>query len=62
MMQEHLQILLFSIMSDVLPTVGDLGAGGGHYSTWLNETGLVRAYAFDGIPEIEEVMPEKFTK
>lgn len=29
-------------------TVADFGAGGGQYSTWLNETGLVKAFAFDG--------------
>jgi len=29
-------------------SMGDFGAGGGHYSTWLNETGLVQAFAFDG--------------
>jgi len=26
----------------------DFGAGGGQYSTWLNETGLIDAFAFDG--------------
>jgi 2-polyprenyl-3-methyl-5-hydroxy-6-metoxy-1,4-benzoquinol methylase len=29
-------------------TMGDFGAGGGHYSKWLNETGLIQAFAFDG--------------
>jgi len=29
-------------------SIADFGAGGGQYSTWLNETGLVAAYAFDG--------------
>lgn len=29
-------------------SVADFGAGGGRYSTWLNETGLVHAFAFDG--------------
>lgn len=36
-------------------TVGDFGAGSGHYATWLNDTGLVKAYAFDGSPDIELV-------
>jgi len=34
--------------SDAIFTVGDFGAGGGQYSTWLNETGLLQAFAFDG--------------
>lgn len=29
-------------------SIADFGAGGGQYSTWLNETGLVYGYAFDG--------------
>jgi hypothetical protein len=36
-------------------TIGDFGAGGGHYSTWFNETGLVFSRAFDGTPEIESI-------
>lgn len=28
--------------------LGDFGAGGGQYSTWLNETGLITSFAFDG--------------
>jgi len=28
--------------------LADFGAGGGQYSTWLNETGLLQAFAFDG--------------
>jgi hypothetical protein len=32
-------------------SLGDFGAGGGQYSTWLNETGLMKAFAFDGTPE-----------
>eukprot|EP00439_Symbiodinium_sp_Y106_P073657 s1439_g13.t3 len=35
--------------------VCDLGAFGGHYSEWLNDTGLVSAYAFDAIPGVEEI-------
>merc|ERR1740123_2580754 len=34
--------------SDNPMSVADFGAGGGHYSVWLNETGLVEAFAFDG--------------
>merc|ERR1712157_483135 len=33
--------------------VADFGAGGGHYSTWMNETGLIQAFAFDGTPEAD---------
>jgi len=36
-------------------SLGDFGAGGGHYSTWLNETGLVQAYAFDGTHQAAEL-------
>lgn len=36
-------------------SVADFGAGGGHYSTWLNETGLVQAYAFDGTRHANEL-------
>lgn len=38
-----------------LVTVADFGAGGGHYSMWLNETGLVRAFAFDGTHQAAEL-------
>mmetsp|Transcript_78839 Transcript_78839/g.191004 ORF Transcript_78839/g.191004 Transcript_78839/m.191004 type:complete len:456 (-) Transcript_78839:51-1418(-) len=36
-------------------SVADFGAGGGHYSSWLNETGLVQAYAFDGTHQAAEL-------
>jgi hypothetical protein len=36
-------------------TVGDFGAGGGQYSTWMNETGLLKAFAFDGSPRATEI-------
>ena len=37
-------------------TIGDFGAGGGHYSTWFNETGVVRSsHAYDGIPDIYKI-------
>eukprot|EP00922_Rhytidocystis_sp_ex-Travisia-forbesii_P058578 GHVS01086598.1.p1 GENE.GHVS01086598.1~~GHVS01086598.1.p1 ORF type:complete len:342 (-),score=42.04 GHVS01086598.1:296-1201(-) len=35
--------------------IADFGAGGGHYSQWFNDTGLVTAYAFEGTPEIGEI-------
>eukprot|EP00435_Cladocopium_sp_Y103_P051424 s692_g16.t1 len=35
--------------------IGDFGAGGGHYSKWLNETGLVEAFAFDGTHQAAEL-------
>lgn len=37
------------------PTVGDFGAGGGKYSAWLNDTGLVEAFAFDGAMSAEDI-------
>ncbi len=36
-------------------TLADFGAGGGHYAKWLNDTGLITAYAYDGIHGVEEV-------
>lgn len=36
-------------------TVGEFGAFGGRYSEWLNDTGLVEAFAFDGIPRVAEI-------
>lgn len=36
-------------------TVGDFGAGGGHYSKWMNETGLLQAFAFDGTHQAAEL-------
>merc|ERR1719401_385164 len=50
--------LLQGLLRHVLPvdaTVADFGAGSGQYATWLNDTGLVQAYAFDGSPDIELV-------
>jgi hypothetical protein len=36
-------------------TVADFGAGSGTYATWLNETGLVTAWAFDGTMDVAQV-------
>jgi hypothetical protein len=36
-------------------SVGDFGAGGGRYSAWLNETGLVHGFAFDGTSRATEI-------
>mmetsp|Transcript_9914 Transcript_9914/g.26962 ORF Transcript_9914/g.26962 Transcript_9914/m.26962 type:complete len:520 (-) Transcript_9914:161-1720(-) len=50
--------LLQGLVRHILPidaVVGDFGAGSGHYANWLNDTGLVTAYAFDGSPDIELV-------
>merc|ERR1719247_3562508 len=50
--------LLRGLLRHVFPVdaaVADFGAGSGHYSKWLNDTGLVTAYAFDGSPDIELV-------
>eukprot|EP00933_Yihiella_yeosuensis_P013655 TRINITY_DN1254_c0_g1_i1.p1 TRINITY_DN1254_c0_g1~~TRINITY_DN1254_c0_g1_i1.p1 ORF type:complete len:502 (+),score=83.85 TRINITY_DN1254_c0_g1_i1:54-1559(+) len=32
---------------DTRVSVGDFGAGGGRYGQWLNDTGLIEAFAFD---------------
>jgi len=50
--------LMQALLRHVLPVdaaVADFGAGSGQYATWLNDTGLVAAYAFDGSPDIELV-------
>lgn len=36
-------------------TVADFGAGSGAYATWLNETGLATAWAFDGTMDVAQV-------
>merc|ERR1712046_191941 len=36
-------------------SVGDFGAGGARYSEWLNETGLVEAFAFDGVQSVADI-------
>jgi len=36
-------------------TLADFGAGGGHYAKWINDTGLITAWAYDGIQGVEEV-------
>jgi len=54
--------LLRGLIRHVFPVdavVADLGAGSGHYASWLNDTGLVTAYAFDGSPDIELVTKQK---
>eukprot|EP00392_Amoebophrya_sp_AT5.2_P002424 g2429.t1 len=40
-------------------TVADLGAGTGEYARWLNDTGLVDAYSFDGSADIELLTKKK---
>ena len=50
--------LLRYLMRNVLTvgqTLGEFGAFGGKYSEWLNETGVVEAFAFDGIPDVTEI-------
>eukprot|EP00933_Yihiella_yeosuensis_P078353 TRINITY_DN8972_c0_g1_i1.p1 TRINITY_DN8972_c0_g1~~TRINITY_DN8972_c0_g1_i1.p1 ORF type:complete len:558 (-),score=98.45 TRINITY_DN8972_c0_g1_i1:232-1905(-) len=50
--------LLQGLLRHVFPvdaSIADFGAGSGHYSKWLNDTGLVTAYAFDGSPDISLV-------
>jgi len=36
-------------------SVGDFGAGGGRYSEWLNETGFVESFAFDGVKSVADI-------
>jgi len=36
-------------------SLADFGAGGGQYCNWLNDTGLVDAFAFDGTPGAAEI-------
>lgn len=36
-------------------SVGDFGAGGGQYSAWLNDTGLVEALAFDNTMAVKDI-------
>ncbi|CAE7466040.1 unnamed protein product [Symbiodinium natans] len=36
-------------------SLGDFGAGGGQYSTWLNDTGLVEAVAFDATEAVSDI-------
>ncbi|CAJ1339184.1 unnamed protein product [Effrenium voratum] len=36
-------------------SVGDFGAGGGQYSAWLNDTGLVQAAAFDATLAVADI-------
>lgn len=36
-------------------SVGDFGAGGGRYSQWLNDTGLVKALAFDSSKAVADI-------
>lgn len=50
--------LLQGLIRHVLPVdsvVADFGSGSGHYAKWFNDTGLVKAIAFDGSPDIEVV-------
>ncbi|CAD7973382.1 unnamed protein product [Amoebophrya sp. A25] len=35
--------------------IADFGAGGGHYARWINDTGLLTAYAYDGIQGVTDV-------
>lgn len=57
-------MLQAALRFDVFPvgaTVGDMGAGTGEYARWLNDTGLVTAYAFDGSQDIELLTKKKVT-
>jgi len=50
-----LRSVLLNEVLDMDATVADFGAGGGHLASWLNDTGLVQAYAFDGSPDVSLV-------
>ena len=50
--------VLRALLRNVLPvnaTLADLGALDGQYSRWLNDTGLVTSFAFDGVQGVEEL-------
>jgi len=50
--------LLRYLIPHVLPaesSLGDFGALDGQYSRWLNDTGLVTAFAFDGVQGVSEL-------
>ncbi|KAF4698200.1 hypothetical protein FOZ63_012553, partial [Perkinsus olseni] len=53
---QHIVIPHYNYINSDVMSIGDLGAGGGHYSQWFNNTGIVYAYAFDGINDITNVM------
>mmetsp|Transcript_169198 Transcript_169198/g.543943 ORF Transcript_169198/g.543943 Transcript_169198/m.543943 type:complete len:438 (+) Transcript_169198:126-1439(+) len=48
-----LRYLLRLLPPDI--TIADFGALDGHYSRWLNDTGLMTAYAFDGVQGVTEL-------
>ncbi|CAD7928375.1 unnamed protein product [Amoebophrya sp. A120] len=55
-------MLRAALRSGVFPvgsTVADLGAGTGEYARWLNDTGLVDAFSFDGSADIELLTKKK---
>lgn len=43
-------------------TVGDFGALDGQYSRWLNDTGWVAAFAFDGVQGVAELTEGRVTE
>eukprot|EP00929_Paragymnodinium_shiwhaense_P014752 TRINITY_DN122711_c0_g1_i1.p1 TRINITY_DN122711_c0_g1~~TRINITY_DN122711_c0_g1_i1.p1 ORF type:complete len:429 (-),score=26.41 TRINITY_DN122711_c0_g1_i1:391-1677(-) len=50
--------LLRFLIRQVVPadaTLGDFGALDGQYAKWLNDTGLVTAFAFDGVQGVTEL-------
>jgi len=50
--------LVQGLLRHILPmdaVVADFGAGSGQYASWLNDTGLLVAHAFDGTPDVELV-------
>lgn len=57
-------LLRASLRSGLLPvgsSVADLGAGTGEYVRWLNDTGLVDAFSYDGSADIELLTKKKVT-
>ncbi|KAF4698199.1 hypothetical protein FOZ63_012553, partial [Perkinsus olseni] len=52
---QHIVIPHYNYINSDVMSIGDLGAGGGHYSQWFNNTGIVYAYAFDGINDITNI-------
>merc|ERR1712032_559863 len=57
-------MLRAALRGGVLPvgsSVADLGSGTGEYARWLNDTGLVDAFSYDGSADIELLTKKKVT-
>ncbi|CAE7878248.1 unnamed protein product, partial [Symbiodinium microadriaticum] len=43
-------------------SLADFGALDGQYSSWLNDTGWVTAFAFDGVPGVTDITDGRVTE